>query len=361
VNADNVSPKSIALSSGVLYVIDGHTVTSGNVYGGLWRSTNPTSSLTGTSPPKFYRVNTGLTAGAYWGYSSRTGSINWFLKATQSVTPNIPYYNQLMAMNDVLNTGITLTSPADASTGVGYATSTTSLTREVNLAWETKTGATRYAVHVQTSDGKETIVSPSNTTTGKQYTVTGLIGGKQYRWRIKASEPIESPYSDFWYFTVAPAEGVFDVTSPMRGAVGVDIEPVFVWTSAAGATGYEIVVSEDPSFAIIDFSRNIAAGLTMYKAEETLAYNTTYYWRVRAAGGDWATGVFTTMEEPVEPTPPVVIEPTPPPAPPQVIEVEKPVVVQQAIPDYLLWVIIVVGAVLVIALIVLIVRTRRVT
>jgi len=50
------------------------------------------------------------------------------------------------------------------------------------------------------------------------------------------------------------------------------------------------------------------------------------------------------MAEPVEPTPPVVIEPTPPPA--------------QIAPAYI-WGIIGIGAILVIVVIALIVRTRR--
>ncbi|MFC1874045.1 WD40/YVTN/BNR-like repeat-containing protein [Chloroflexota bacterium] len=359
-NSDNVNPSIVLnVANGVLTVPNTTTVVAGNAYGGLWRSTNPTSSLDGTVPPKFYRINTGLDAGASWGYSTGTGSRITFMKTTQSAS--VPYYNQLMAMNDVLNAGIALVSPADGVTGIGYATSTTSLTREVVLTWEAKSGATEYQVSLKSGDGLETISLADSTTTGKQMTVPDLIAGKQYRWRVKASQPLISPWSPYWYFTVSPAEGVFDIVSPARGSTNVDTEPVFVWASYQGATGYEIVVSEDPSFAIIDYSRNVVAGLTMYKSEETLAYNTTYYWRARPAGGDWATGVFSTMAEPVAPTPPVVIEPTPPPAPPQIVEIEKPIVVQQAIPDYLLWMIIVVGAVLVIALIVLIVRTRRVT
>ena len=108
---------------------------------------------------------------------------------------------------------------------------------------------------------------------------------------------------------------------------------------------------------------------TFYKAEEALAYDTTYYWRVRgvtgaaapkkaAPGGPWVTGVFTTKAKPVEAEPPIVIEPTPPT---QVQVIEVPVQgPPQAIPDYLLWTIIGIGGVLIIALIVLIVRTRRV-
>jgi len=155
-------------------------------------------------------------------------------------------------------------------------------------------------------------------------------------------------------------------------------------------------------------------GLTsnVYGLGADLENNTTYFWRVRSVDGDktseWVTSTFTTVAAPVEaadtvvtvqpappaPAPVVTVEPitiTPPaPAPvtvtpPQVtveapppaeVTVEPAVVTVQApppavvnvsvpeqqpvVPTYLLWVIILVGAVLVISLIVLIVRTRRV-
>jgi len=85
----------------------------------------------------------------------------------------------------------------------------------------------------------------------------------------------------------------------------------------------------------------------------------------------WASGVFVTMDEPEEPTPPIVIEEAPE-LPDITIEqpdititspdivVPLPDVVETPITPTWIYVIIGVGAVLVIALLVLIVRTRRV-
>jgi hypothetical protein len=103
---------------------------------------------------------------------------------------------------------------------------------------------------------------------------------------------------------------------------------------------------------------------------EVLDYLTTYAWRVRAAQGThtptdekgaWVVGFFTTAAEPEEQLPPVEVIQQEPPVinipdwPDTIYEEQTPV-----IPDYLLWVVVGVGAVLVIAVIVLIVRTRRV-
>lgn len=73
----------------------------------------------------------------------------------------------------------------------------------------------------------------------------------------------------------------------------------------------------------------------------------------------WSTGIFTTEAEPVEAAPTTIT--TPAPKVDVTVEPAKVTVEPSApvIPDYMLWIIIAVGAVLIIALIVLIVRTRR--
>jgi hypothetical protein len=197
-----------------------------------------------------------------------------------------------------------------------------------------------------------------------------FMPGQTYYWRVRVAEngPQYSPWSAARSFRVAQAVS-FGLTSPAMGATDVGIMPTLTWNEFEGAIGYEVMVGEDPTFAIIDFSHS--SEQTFYQITEPLAYGTTYYWRVRgvtgpapakkaAPGGPWMTGVFTTMAKPEKPEPTVITVPEPaPPAPPaQIIQV--PVPQPQPIPSYLLWTIIGVGAILVIALIILIVRTRRV-
>lgn len=169
------------------------------------------------------------------------------------------------------------------------------------------------------------------------------------------------------------------INTPTIGATDVSIEPMFTWAAVPGAVRYEISVADDPSFTFLTLSHNVE-GITFYKAdadnEEALDYDTTYYWRVRAVLEDsyaaatpataYVTGIFTTAMEPTEETVAetpveVVVDPVKPEVnveiPPTKITVEP---AGAAIPTYILWIIVVVGAVLIIALIVLIVRTRRV-
>jgi len=161
------------------------------------------------------------------------------------------------------------------------------------------------------------------------------------------------------------------VLTPAFGADEVDTKPTFTWTASAGATTYEFVLAEeigqDDKFAIIDYSATTETH--GHVAREELKYETTYNWRVRAVSdigkSAWTTAFFTTEPEPEpapEPTPPVVIEERPPqPAPEIILEIPPTEAPVQVIPDYLLWTVVGVGGVLVIAVIVLIVRTRRVT
>jgi hypothetical protein len=163
----------------------------------------------------------------------------------------------------------------------------------------------------------------------------------------------------------------------------------FTWPAVVGAgITYQFALAQASAnttaneFAILDYSDN-----TITNAEplqETLQYNTVYWWEVRAvtlnssgavsATGPWTVSMFTTAAAPVTTTtvagtggtttvtsvvitnPVTTVQST----------VTSVVITQttgsstQPIPSYLLWAVIAVGAVLIIAVIVLIVRTRRI-
>jgi hypothetical protein len=175
----------------------------------------------------------------------------------------------------------------------------------------------------------------------------------------------------FVLVTVPPSPSV-TISSPELGAYDIPITPMFTWETVVGAVRYELTLSEDPTFAIIEWSYNVDTNF--YKATDDLRYSTTYYWRVRALTGEpyqvgpawvtpsgpWSTGIFTTMDEPLPPAEELPTEITVETPEVTVTPGEVTVDVAPAVPDYLLWTIVGIGAVLIIALIVLIVRTRRV-
>ncbi|GAH10375.1 unnamed protein product [marine sediment metagenome] len=124
------------------------------------------------------------------------------------------------------------------------------------------------------------------------------------------------------------------------------------------AETYEFELSTGSSTTAGGYFTDVLVGLTgtnalvstAWKCDIGLDYETRYYWHVKAFGVDTETpwsdvGTFTTMgvaPAPPEPAPPVVIPP-----------------VEEITPIWL-WVIIGIGAALMIAVIILIVTTRRV-
>jgi len=162
---------------------------------------------------------------------------------------------------------------------------------------------------------------------------------------------------------------------PATGATGIPNDVTFAWPAVTGATGYQFAIAQDNpdlanKFAVLDYSANTITNA--HKVQETLLYNTTYWWEVRSVNGSitspWTViSFFTTESAPVTTTttttPPITIVQTTvtytnPPVTTITYTLPQPKETQP-IPSYLLWAVIAVGAVLVIAVIVLIVRTRR--
>ncbi len=164
-----------------------------------------------------------------------------------------------------------------------------------------------------------------------------------------------------------------EIESPIIGATAVALAPAFAWTIDEGNAS-EFQLADNSNFVIPITSMTGGGSLisTFYTPVTELDYDTVYFWRVRAVDIDekfvisnesaWVASVFTTMSEPVEPVEPadIILEPAD-----IIVEVEPPDIIVTLPPEApitpgWIYVIIGIGAVLVISLIVLIVRTRRV-
>ncbi len=272
---------------------------------------------------------------------------------------------------DTISQVVGPTGTTSTVTATGTAITTTSTSANQTITIYNPDGSVNQTQNIGGVTATATEIPQVTTTTYRQ---CDFMAGTTYYWRTRVNGgtygPLISPWRTGGTFAIADvAPPVFEVRNPAKGATAVPVTPSFVWTEYKGAIGYEIMVAEDPTFAIVDFSRS--CDRAFYQTEEALAYNTVYYWRVRgvtgvstdpakaAPGGPWIQGIFTTEAKPVKAEPPVIVIEKPAP-PPEVIKVEVPVPQPQPIPSYLLWAIIGIGAVLIIALIVLIVRTRRV-
>jgi len=171
---------------------------------------------------------------------------------------------------------------------------------------------------------------------------TGSCGTTFY-WRVRSAdaetdEIIHSPWSEVRSFTVAIGPmAELTLTNPANGAIGVAVSNIpFTWDAVADATGYEFSLMNAATDAEVVSATSVSG--TTYTYTGTLSYDTSYYWTVKAMKDgvvfSEATATFTTGAEgvvPPEPTTPAWV-----------------------------WVIIAIGAILVIVTLVLIFRTRRV-
>jgi hypothetical protein len=334
-SAANVNAAEILVSAdNTLYVVDG-TTNDGGVYRLLLDETGNLWEFIGDTDMNDTSWHAWLTPG-----SNVLWTIDWGGSDAE-----------LWVIADTLTGQVMLDSPAD-----GFRSDDESY---IALAWNEMSGADEYEYCVET-----TVIAGTNktgTTDDTDVAFNDLSDGAEYTWKVRVApgEPWSSRWSDSRTFHTALGAPPWSpaIYAPGNGATGVDLMPAFSWETATGADGYQFQLNDSPVFATLV---DVKVSTEAYQVTIELEYGTTYYWRVRALKGDdaisrWSeVAVFTTMEEPAEPPPPpttTIITST--------TQAPEPVVLPTAIPPALLWTIVGIGAALIIAVIILIIRTRR--
>jgi len=308
--------------------------------GAMMRCLNPLEDLDDVDLSEFEQVNAGLTATTdnFDSLDMTSGSI--ILWAYDISTATVWTYT------DTLTVPVVLVGPADGSSS--------ERTAYVTLAWTGLDNADSYEV---LWDYDPDFIYLPTTSTGGETTYlsvdTSVDLGEIIYWKVRAEAPVLSRWSDVWTFTVALGVGQWNPffggvpEVPYNGATNVPLTPTFAWNAADWATGYEFELADNSDFTSPIISTTVTTTVTASDVE--LDYSTTYYWRVRAVSASsqsaWGVGTFTTLAEPAAPVEPGPVE---------------PIVIPTPIPPAVLWTIVGIGAVLAIAVIVLIVRTRRV-
>jgi len=332
---------------GVLYAANSQQVDMAKKEGGIERCLNPTYSL----GPAFETVTRGLNDGAaLTGLWIRDNQL-WSIDSADA---------RLLTYTDSLTLPVTLTSPSDKATGTD--------TSNIKLKWMTSKGATSYRWQLDyDTDFSSLPAGFEGDTKATSVRLPALEPSTTYYWRVRAAEPVLSPWSAKWSFTTSlGAEAVaIKLYSPEAGAGGVPLRPLFQWSAVAGAESYELLVSADVSFAnpLIVKSGAYALPSTAWQCDVNLDYDTTYYWRVRAINSDtagaWgAAGVFTT-ESPPEPLVSAASSPSPPRSEPSLLPSPLPLPSpppspQQATPEWAKWLVYLGGVLLLVMLAVLI-------
>ncbi len=275
--------------------------------GGMERSLNPAYSL----GPAFETITRGLEDGAIL-----TGLRHHDHRLWSIDSHNV----RLMTYVDSLTQPVDLTSPANQDSGIS--------TRNVILEWETLKGATEYKWQLDYDTDFSTVPTGfENETRASSARMSTLESATTYYWRVRATEPVLSPWSSKWSFTTGlVTEAVTpELQSPKAGAGNVTPKPIFQWGTIAGADKYELLVSTDASFnnPTINKTDDFSLPGTAWQSNVNLNYVTTYYWKVRAVGtntsSEWSSvGAFTVAPAPSSPAPEPPLPPAllPPPLPP---------------------------------------------
>ena len=297
--------------------------------------------------------------------------------------PFRPYYNStvLKDMNDALGTRVydpnlgrlwkfedcfakaapEMTAPDD---GAVIASDPCNCWNDAfTLKWDRQCDACEYNVEISLDEDFTELVEPALLYTGQKWGTDASIKppqgatpslvilnrglgdgscGTTYYWRVRSAtaetgQVIRSPWSEPLTFTIAAGpEASIKLISPSAGAIVPPKNVQFAWEAVPGATGYVFSLTNSLSGADVVAETSVVG--TTYTYTGTLEYDTPYLWTVKAMKEgsviSQATSTFTTASAPVTPEAP-------------------------ATPAWV-WVIIIIGAVLVIVTLVLIFRTRRV-
>lgn len=217
-----------------------------------------------------------------------------------------------------------------------------------------------------------------------------LTSGSTKAWAIDTNGNAIYSYTDTVSATgptlTGPTDGADVNTNPISGGT---YNVPFTWERLSNATNYDIQAALDSGFVekIVNTTVASTSGTAFYNAvANTFMPGETYYWRVRLSSNGpvyspWSvTRSFTVSELPEAVTPVIIEQPPAPvievPAAPEII-LQPPEIVlpaptpapeivipaapapAPAVPSWAIYAIIIIGAVLVIALIILIMRTRR--
>ena len=342
-------------SEGTLYALSSEPASDSS--GGMTRSLNPLAPI--PSEVEFDLVNYGLPVETAFDPTNVFPNTLPYLKLSEDADQNelwtIDTANQLIyRFQDTLcKIGPSLDTPEDGAVipidpcSCDYVTS-------LFLHWEELSETETYQASIYLDpECTQSVWSGSSNSTDIMAvggtSLTKLVSGTTYYWRVRSTKPIKSPWSATWSLapTLGDVQGSALATSvgitPSAGAVNVPIMPAFTWSPVSGATGYEFMLAKDSEFTDVVVAMTGADALpaTVWACNRDLDYSTTYFWKVRPISattyGQWVTNVFSTAAAPSSSILPHESSPSP----------------------SLLWIVIGIGVGLVVSLLVFIVRTGR--
>jgi T5SS/PEP-CTERM-associated repeat protein len=222
-------------------------------------------------------INTYITNGWITAYGG-TGTVN-----VSYNTPNVGK-TTVTASSGSPPGQATTPNPANAATGIGITN---------DLSWAAGSGATSHNVYFGTTS-PGTLRGNQTATT---YDTGTMVNTTTYYWRIDEQNANGTTTGVVWSFTtvVAPP-GQAATPNPATGATGIGITNDLSWAAGSGATSHNVYFGTTSPGT----SQGNQTATTFDTG--TMAYSTTYYWRIDEQNANGTTtGVvwsFTTVVAP---------------------------------------------------------------
>jgi hypothetical protein len=165
------------------------------------------------------------------------------------------------------------------------------LDKNITFQWSKITDAAKYYIQLSVDPTFTSISRTDSTTTDTVKTITALLAGKKYFWRVQATNATGSsgPWSNVWNFTTfttLPTVPQLVAATPYPNRDGWI---TFTWRKVANADQYAIQLSDAQSFAAVTFAATASDSLKiLYGFSE----GQKIYWRVQAqnvaGSGPWS-------------------------------------------------------------------------
>jgi hypothetical protein len=156
----------------------------------------------------------------------------------------------------------------------------------VDFAWTAVAGAQSYAFRLSTDSSFRTMVYQDSLLAATSLLVRNLSVSTRYYWQLTAhSDSNGTTHSPIRGFTtVITVPGVPQPLAPVNGSTNTPTAVTFQWQPSLGANSYRLQISTDSTFAGVLFDFPALTGVS--QQVQSLAYNTTYFWRVSASNAN---------------------------------------------------------------------------
>lgn len=166
---------------------------------------------------------------------------------------------------------------------------------DATLKWETVGGIFNYEFEIA-SDENFTLMVYQGETNLVEVNADFLMFGNDYWWRVRARHQDDTTtWGEIRMFSTI---NTVILKSPSNDQLNVALTPTMLWTAQTGIVGYQLQVANDIAFTDIFYDVKPEATETEAKVTRKMAYNTVYYWHMRAFSNGGALADTTEWSDP---------------------------------------------------------------